>query len=75
MQPYFTGKVRRESERQSVKLVNVHFTVTEQPETVVFEYNCHPKHWNSEQCNVFSGFKTFSNVHRLILQAMKLLYL
>lgn len=36
MQPYFTGKVRRESERQSVKLVNVHFTVTEQPETVVF---------------------------------------
>lgn len=44
MQPYFTGKVRRESERQSVKLVNVHFTVTEQLETVVFEYNCHPKH-------------------------------
>lgn len=44
MQPYFTGKVRRESERQSVKLVNVHFTATEQPETVVFEYNCHPKH-------------------------------
>lgn len=42
MQPYFTGKVRRESE--SVKLVNVHFTVTEQPETGVFEYNCHPKH-------------------------------